>query len=243
MGPLFRLESIRMAYGEKTALSVPALDILEGRVTVLSGPNGSGKSTLLSLLAFLAAPSSGTLWYDGRPVRWRERDLVRLRREAVLMHQAPYLFDETVAANVGFGLAVRGVGAPEREPRVAEALEAVGLPGFGRRRARELSGGEAQRVAMARVLALSPRVMLFDEPLANVDRETAELIDGLIASLARRGVTVVLATHDAAQAGRIATDVVCLAGGGVDGRTLSGGADFGHNGGNAYPDGRRDARI
>ncbi len=235
MRPLYRLEAVRVTYGDTPALAVPALEIPEGRVTVLTGPNGSGKSTLLSLLAFLVPPSSGILRYDGVPVRWRERDLVRLRREAVLMHQSPYLFDESVAGNVGYGLAVRGVRGPERDRRVADSLAAVGLAGFGRRSARELSGGEAQRVAMARVLALSPRVLLLDEPLANVDRETAELIGGLVASLADRGITAVVATHDAAQAGRIATAVVRLDRGVPANGVLSGSGVFGQNGGDTPP--------
>ena len=238
MASLYRLESVRMAYGAKTALAVPALTIHEGRVHALVGPNGSGKSTFLSLLAFLRPPVSGTLHYDGGPVSWKTREMTRLRREAVLLHQTPYLFDDTVSANAGYGLRVRGVRGAALRERVAEALAAVGLPGFERRPARALSGGEAQRVAMARVLALKPRVLLLDEPLANVDRETAKLLDGVIASLAEEGATVVVATHSMAQPGRIAADVIRLEEG-----ALSGVVIFGQN--ELHPDKEpaRDARI
>ncbi|MCL5965603.1 MAG: ATP-binding cassette domain-containing protein [Deltaproteobacteria bacterium] len=238
MAPLYRLESVRMAYGTKTALAIPALTISEGRVYVLVGPNGSGKSTLLSLLAFLRPPASGTLHYDGGPVPWKTGEMTRLRREAVLLHQTPYLFDDTVSANAGYGLRVRGVRGAALRERVAEALAVVGLPGFERRPARALSGGEAQRVAMARILALKPRVLLLDEPLANVDRDTADVINGLIGACSGNGTTVVVATHDAAQSDRIATDVIRLAEG-----ALSGVAVFGQN--ELHPDKEpaRDARI
>lgn len=196
MAPLYRLEAIRMAHGGRTVLSIDDLRVEEGRGYALLGPNGSGKSTLLSLLAFLSAPSSGTLHYDGKPVRWSNGSLTALRREAVLLQQNPYLFHETVAANAGFGLAARGIRGPEARRRVAAALETVGLEGFGDRNARALSGGEAQRVAMARVLVLVPRILLLDEPLANVDRGTADALRAVIGSLPGRGITVIVSTHD-----------------------------------------------
>lgn len=217
MKPLYRLEAVRIEHAGKPVLSVPRLEIHEARVYTLVGPNGSGKSTLLSVLAFLRAPASGTVAYDGAPVHWRAADLVRLRREAVLLHQAPYLFHGTVADNVGFGLRVRGVRGAELSRRVSAALAAVGLSGFGERKARQLSGGEAQRVAVARVLALAPRVLLLDEPLANVDLGTAAVIDRAIAACAANGTTVVVATHDAAHPGRVATDVIRLADGEICG--------------------------
>lgn len=199
MTPLYTLSSVTKRYDGSVALDIPALAIFEGTTYLLAGPNGSGKSTLLNILAFLAAPSSGTIEYAGREVDGKQSTLGRLRKEVTLLHQSPYLFDETVFANIAFGLRIRGIkGSPQRQ-RVEDSLAIVGLSGFGPRKANALSGGESQRVALARALALSPRVLLLDEPLANVDRETALVLNDVIASLPGRGTTVVMATHDPSQ--------------------------------------------
>jgi len=208
--PLYRLESVTKRYRERVALGIPALVIGEGGIHSLSGPNGSGKSTLLGILAFLSPPTSGALYYDGKRVEWKERSLVALRREATLLHQAPYLFEGSVLANMTFGLKVRGVEGEQRRRRIAESLEMVGLGGFEHRRARALSGGETQRIALARALALSPRVLLLDEPLANVDRESAEVIRAVIAGLPARGTTVIMTTHDPDVPGRLNGEAIRL---------------------------------
>lgn len=192
---LYRLEAVGMHYGGKEVLAIPALEIQEGGFHFLTGPNGSGKTTLLRLLAFLHPPASGTLYYSGGRVDWRDRSLVPLRREATLLHQSPYLFDGTVFSNVAYGLKVRGMESLTHGERVGKALEMVGLEGFEGRKARALSGGEMQRVALARALVLKPRVLLLDEPLANVDRSSAEVIGGVIAGLPGHGTTVIMATH------------------------------------------------
>ncbi|MBS1245180.1 MAG: transporter ATP-binding protein, partial [Deltaproteobacteria bacterium] len=117
-------------------------------------------------------------------------------RKVTLLHQSPYLFGGTVFRNVAYGLKARGIAGDAALRAVDRALETVALEGFRDRDARELSGGEAQRVAMARALALDPEVLLLDEPLANIDRETAGLLEAVIASLPSRGTTVVMTTHD-----------------------------------------------
>lgn len=201
MEPLYRLEAVGKRYGEKEVLAIPALEIREGRFHFLTGPNGSGKTTLLSILAFLLRPTSGLLYYAGRRVEWKGETLVALRREVTLLHQSPYLFDGTVFSNVAYGLKVRGIDGEAGKERIDKALKMVGLEGFGGRRARALSGGEMQRVALARALVLAPRALLLDEPLANVDRESVEVIRDVIAGLPARGTTVIMATHDPGRAG------------------------------------------
>ncbi len=196
MAPLYLLEAVRKAYDGRQALEVPSLAIPEGTFCSLTGPNGSGKSTLLGILAFLCPPSAGAVYFDGERVDWRERSLGPLRKEVTLLHQSPYLFEGSVGSNVAYGLRVRGIGGEAGRRRVKDALETVGLSGFGERRARAWSGGEMQRVALARALAISPRVLLLDEPLAGVDRESAELIRRVVYELPRRGTTVIAATHD-----------------------------------------------
>ncbi len=210
MLPLYRLESVTRRYSERLALEIPKLVIEEGGIHSLSGPNGSGKSTLLGILAFLSPPTSGALYYDGKRVEWKERSLVALRREVTLLHQSPYLFEGSVHANLAFGLKIRGMRGEQKRGRIAESLETVGLGGFEHRKAGALSGGESQRVAFARALALAPRVLLLDEPLANVDRESAGVIRAVIAGLPARGTTVIMTTHDPDGTGRLPGEVLHL---------------------------------
>ena len=210
MDPLYRLETVGKRYGERVVLSIRFLEVREGSFHFLSGPNGSGKTTLLSILAFLLRPTSGALYYSGRRIEWRGRILTGLRREVTLLHQSPYLFEGTVYSNVAYGLKVRGIDGTAGKERIEGALKMVGLEGFGDRRARALSGGEMQRVALARALAVSPRVLLLDEPLANVDRESAEAIHGAIAGLPARGTTVIMATHDPDRAAQPAAEILHL---------------------------------
>lgn len=213
MTPLYRLHGIRKRYDDRMALAVDKLELFADRLYLLAGANGSGKSTLLAILAFLLAPTQGEIFFRGERVERKNASLLKLRREVTLLHQAPYLFRESVAANVAFGLRVRGVAGREERRRVDEALDLVGLSGFQKRKARELSGGEAQRVALARALVLSPRVLLLDEPLANVDRESARLIGELVLSLPARGTTVVMTSHDPEHPERFGGEQLHLAAG------------------------------
>ena len=210
---MYRLQSIRKRYGSNVALDVEELTIAEGRLYTLTGANGAGKSTLLSILAFLTPPTSGEIFYAGNRVDWNHGSVEEYRRKVTLLHQSPYLFGGSVHDNVAFGLKVRGIPGEEQRRIVDRALDGVGLQGFRGRKARELSGGEAQRVAMARALALEPEVLLLDEPLANIDRETAGLLETVIASLPARGTTVVMTTHDPDHPGRLNGESIHLEGG------------------------------
>lgn len=210
MRTMYRLRTIRKCYGSNVALDIEELTIAEGRLYTLTGANGAGKSTLLNILAFLTAPTSGEIFYSGKRVEWARGPLEGLRKKVTLLHQSPYLFGESVRANVAFGLKTRGIRGEEQRRRTDEALDIVGLRGFRERKARELSGGEAQRVAMARALALGPEVLLLDEPLANIDRETAALLETVIVALPAQGTTVVMTTHDPAHSGRLNGEVILL---------------------------------
>jgi tungstate transport system ATP-binding protein len=210
---MYRLQSIRKRYGSNVALDIEELTIAEGRLYMLTGANGAGKSTLLNLLAFLAPPTSGEIFYAGKRVDWNHGSVEVYRRKVTLLHQSPYLFGGSVHDNVAFGLKVRRIPGEEQGRIVDRALDDVGLQGFRDRKARELSGGEAQRVAMARALALAPEVLLLDEPLANIDRETAGLLETVIASLPARGTTVIMTTHDPDHPGRLNGESIFLEGG------------------------------
>ena len=217
MKTIYHLHSIRKEYGSTTVLNIEDLTILEGRLYTLFGANGAGKSTLLNILAFLLPPTAGEIYYDGRRVDWSRGSLEEKRKKVTLLHQSPYLFGGTVFANVAFGLKARGIPKEEQQRLVEKALDVVGLREFGERKARELSGGEAQRVAMARALVLSPEVFLLDEPLANIDRETAGLLEDVIASLPSLGTTVVMTTHDPDLPNRLNGASILLEGGRVVG--------------------------
>lgn len=210
---MYRLQSIRKRYGSNVVLDIEALTIAKGHLYTLTGANGAGKSTLLNILAFLAPPTSGEIFYAGKRVDWNRGSMEGYRRKVTLLHQSPYLFGGSVHDNVAFGLKVRGIPGEEQRRIVDRVLDGVGLQGFRDRKARELSGGEAQRVAMARALALNPEVLLLDEPLANIDRETTGLLETAIASLPAQGTTIVMTTHDPDHPGRLNGESIHLEGG------------------------------
>jgi tungstate transport system ATP-binding protein len=216
---LYRLNMIRKCFGSNVVLDIDRLTIVESRLYTLIGANGAGKSTLLNILAFLSPPTAGEIFYAGKRVDWNHGSVEEPRRKVTLLHQSPYLFEGTVHSNVAFGLKARGIPGEERRRTVEKALDIVGLQGFGDRKSRELSGGETQRVAMARALALKPEVLLLDEPLANIDRETTGLLETLIASLPGQGTTVVMTTHNPDHPGRLNGESIFLEGGRVVPRT------------------------
>jgi len=209
---LYTLEDLRFTFGEKVVLDIPELTIEEGKITALTGPNGSGKTTLLMLLGALLWPSSGRIVYRGRVLPTGEgKHAANVRREIGFVLQSPYLFRATVERNVGYGLAVRGISKKNRLIRIREALKWVGLEDFELRPHHALSGGEAQRVALARTLITSPRTLLLDEPLANVDAASRTIIERILVHENRhRGASVLFTTHDLDQAYRIADEVTTL---------------------------------
>lgn len=201
-------EGLRRARGDRFVLEVERLEVPAATTLALLGPSGSGKSTLLALLALLEPPDQGRILLDGREVTWRDR-AARLRVTAVF--QRPFLIKGTVAANVAYGLALRGIPRHEHRARVERALERVGLAGLGPRPAGSLSGGEAQRVALARALVLEPDVLLLDEPLASLDPLLKRRLQADFAEiLAATGTTVVYVTHDHEEARAVADAIAVM---------------------------------
>ncbi|HWQ13610.1 MAG TPA: ABC transporter ATP-binding protein [Roseiflexaceae bacterium] len=214
MAPLLEVRDIHKSFGDTPALRGVSLAVEAGAVVALLGPSGCGKSTLLRVIAGLEPPDAGTVLFEGRPL-----DGVPTHRRGVgLMFQEYALFPHLdVAANVGFGLRMRGEPRQTIEARVAEMLELVGLAGYGRRRVYELSGGERQRVALARSLAPSPRLLMLDEPLGALDRTLRErLLDELAAILRRVGVASIYVTHDQSEAFAVADTLVLMRAGLVE---------------------------
>jgi tungstate transport system ATP-binding protein len=191
--PAYEISGVEHAYNGQASLRCQRLDVPEGAVVGIGGPNGAGKSTLMRVMAFLLAPSRGSVRFFGREARCGDPALIG---QAVLMPQDPALLRRRVEANVLYGLKLRGMDDPRA---AAEALELVGLdPGkFMRRWWWELSGGEARRVALAARLAIKPRVLLLDEPTASLDPESAELVRlAVLAARRARGLTALAVSHD-----------------------------------------------
>ena len=208
---LFELRGVRMVYDGRVVLDLPRLGIEPGLAYSLQGPNGAGKSTLLGILSFLTAPHEGQVFFQGEPVVWNESFLRPLRRQVALVEQHPVMFSRSVRENVGYGLAVRGVGKAERDRVVDEALELVGLSHLAEVYAPRLSGGETQRVAIARALANGPKVLLLDEPTASVDTQNRVVIEQVVAELRDRGdTTIVLCTYNRSQAWALCPHVIFL---------------------------------
>lgn len=199
------LDGISLERNGVGILSEVSLALHAGAPTVLIGPNGSGKTTLLRLLMGLIEPSAGRLTWAGRAGT--------AGRRLALVSQRPVMLRRSAYGNVTYALAAAGVSWRQRRNRAGELLAQVGLTEQAGRPARRLSGGEQQRLALARALARSPEVLCLDEPTASLDPANTKATEEIIAAIAATGVKVVMATHDLGQARRLAGDVVLLVGG------------------------------
>ncbi|HLF97445.1 MAG TPA: ATP-binding cassette domain-containing protein [Methylococcaceae bacterium] len=213
MTPAYRLQGVSWSYdGLAPALQLDELGIESAGLIALVGPNGAGKTTLLEILAFLKAPHEGRIEFFGQPVP--ANCPLATRRRVTLLTQHPKLFDGSVLDNVALGLKLRGVAAPERLLRARAALEQVGAEQLAARKARELSGGERQLVALARAVALDTEVLLCDEPFAALESAAATRVEQVVTRLAhRQGRTVVFSTHDQTRGMALADRVVSLVAG------------------------------
>jgi tungstate transport system ATP-binding protein len=195
MSALVRVEEATKRYGEKALLQVGPLALAAGDLIVLTGDNGSGKSTLLKMLAGLEPGDRLRMRFDG--IEATEASYpAELRRAIIYVHQHPYLFNTSIADNIRYGLRLRKLPAPEREARVEEAIAWAGVRGLGAVEPRRLSGGEKQRVALARAKVLEPRVLLVDEPTANLDAASRQQVIELLRRTATGENCVVVACHD-----------------------------------------------
>lgn len=211
MTSAYQLADVRFRYNDNAppALQIDSLAIPANRVTILVGPNGSGKSTLLGMLAFLHAPDTGDCRYLGERVPARQ--LRSYRRRVGLVPQNPYLLHDTVAANIEIGLKLRGTPVPTRRALVQTTMEQLGVDHLADRPARELSGGEGQKVAIARALVLDPEVLLFDEPFTYLDKSIVTEFERLIGVISEnRAQTVIISSHDQLRAHALADNVVTL---------------------------------
>ena len=205
--PLFQFEAVTVAGAARPRLDAVSVTLPGTGITAIAGPSGAGKSTLLRCCNRLEAPTSGTVRYHGEDIALR--DPLAHRREVGMVFQRPVLFPGTVADNLR-------VAEPDADmTRVERLLARAALaPGdFAERDASTLSGGEAQRVCLARTLATDPRVLLADEPTSSLDDAATDVLERLMRQLADDGVPVLLVTHNEAQLERLADHVIRLAAG------------------------------
>ncbi len=189
-------DNASLRIGEVEIVRDLALTLGSGAPTILLGPNGSGKSTLLRLAMGLVRPTSGRVTWGGRAVP---------DERLAMVFQRPVMLRRTAAANIAYAMGARD------DARVTELLERVGLGPLADRPARKLSGGEQQRLALARALARDPEILFLDEPTASLDPAATKAVEDIVRAVAASGVKIVMATHDIGQARRLAGDIVFLA--------------------------------
>jgi tungstate transport system ATP-binding protein len=192
---LLQIEGLRKDYGARRILDIERLVLHAGESYVVTGDNGVGKTTLLRIIAGLETAQVTNYQFDGWTISL-ENFPHWLRQEIIYVHQHPYLFKTTVAANIGYGLKARHLPKAERETLVKEAMEWAGVIHLNHVPPQELSGGEKQRVALARTKVLKPKLYLLDEPTANLDTEARRQAIELIQRLCLDNNCVLIACHD-----------------------------------------------
>lgn len=197
------IEHLKKDYDGKSVLLIDSLEIPAGKITAIIGPNGAGKSTLLNLIAGIDQATSGKISYDG------SSDIPR--DQITMGFQKPYLLNTTVDKNIGYPLKIRGWDRARTEERTQKLAVDLNLVDHRKKKSWKLSGGEIQKVALARSLSFSPRLLLLDEPTANIDPSTVSDIERILKRFNKEeGTTIVIISHNLAQARRISDYVILL---------------------------------
>jgi len=206
--PIVKIENLVKRYDGVFILDIPRLEFQSGKIYSLVGSNGSGKTTLLNLLNLLEKPTKGEVIFS-----------LNIHQGMCMVMEDPLLFHTTVFKNIAVGLKCRSVDKKMRTQMIEEALAMVGLEGFEKRYASDLSRGETQRVAIARTLVLKPEVLFLDEPFTNIDRKNVTILEKLIKTINKKyRTTIIFTTHDPLQAYRLSDEVISL----VDGKIVKG---------------------
>lgn len=220
MQAVFRLHNVTKRYGQREVLNIEDLVLPGNEIYAFLGPNGSGKTTLLRIIALLSRNTAGKVEALGEEVVWSKVQLMRLRRQMAMVTQTAFMFEGNVFSNVAYGLKIRGKKGREIKQTVAEVLELVGMTSFINNDTRGLSGGERQKVAIARALAVKPKVLFLDEPTANIDPRSSLDIEKYIKLIKQElDTTIVMVTHNLFQARRLADRIYFM----WDGRIIENG--------------------
>ena len=209
MSELIFIRDLLIQRNGRDALKINSLEIQRGETLAIVGPNGAGKSTLLLALARLIKPASGQMMFNGSPIS--KMDDLEYRRKISFVFQDPLLMDMSVANNIALGLKFRGTDKEEIRKRVARWSKAMGVESLLGRRAGQLSGGEAQRVSLARAFVLDPELLLMDEPFSAVDPPTrAQLLKDLSTLLSQDHRTTIFVTHNLKEAAQVGSRVAVI---------------------------------
>ena len=203
MSVQLQLVDIKKNYRNVKALNSVSLEMLGGKIIVLLGVNGAGKTTLMRIIAGLEKPDEGKLFFNGQNI-----DAKNLRHIATLVFQKSAMFSQNVYDNLAYGLRIRGVPKEEIKRKVCAELGSVKLSGFEKRKAKKTSGGEQQRIALARAFLLDSHILLLDEPTANLDPNSATIIEKAIVGKKNGQSIIAMSTHNLSQARRMADEIV-----------------------------------
>ena len=206
---MIEIRNLLIQRNGRETLKVDSLDVIRGETLTVIGPNGAGKSTLLLALANLLKPAQGDIRFDGKSLgNWNE---LEYRRKISFVFQSPLLMDMTVEQNVALGLKFRATPREEAQARVGKWIKALGIESLAKRRAGQLSGGEAQRVSLARAFVLEPELLLLDEPFAALDPPShARLLDDLSNILKQDSRTAVFVTHNLKEAAKLSHRIAVI---------------------------------
>ena len=199
------IDSLTKKYGKKTVLDIKSLTIEKEKITGITGPNGCGKSTLLNIIAGIDDAYSGNISYDGGPLSRK------ILEGMTYVFQKPYLFKRTVLENIAYPLKLRGLSHEEREQRAMEMILRFEIESLKDERADLLSGGESQKVALARALVFEPKLLLLDEPTSSIDPDSIQVMEREILDFNKKTkATIVIVTHNMDQASRLCHNILSL---------------------------------
>lgn len=216
MNYIYNVSNLYKEYNGKAVLDIENLNIEREKITALIGPSGAGKSTLLQILNFIESPDKGNINFDGLDLNINKLD-INIRRQISMVFQKPILFNSTVYENIAYSLKIRKKPKNVIKERVEEIVNLIGLTDKANQNALTLSGGEAQRVAMARSIIIRPKVLLLDEPTSNLDPANIVLIEKLIKhAKSEYKTSIIIVTHNMHQAKRLSDNVVFL----LDGKVV-----------------------
>ena len=198
-----QIENLQKTYHTVKALQSVSFNFEGGKIFVLIGANGAGKTSLLRIFAGLEKADKGSMLFNDQPLADSE-----IRKISTLVFQKTVMFSRSVFDNLAYGLRIRGASESEIHQKISESLNDVGLKNFEKRRAKKTSGGEQQRISLARALLLKPKILLLDEPTANLDPNSARIIEKAISSRKNNDTIIIMATHNLGQAKRLADVVI-----------------------------------